>query len=163
MCGAFEGEYMSKITNYMRIRECAFGVQPGDPAFKIATNFCASFEIGKKEGKDYWLEGTRTDAGEFVFNGRLFTKDKATGVVIDSFPKGDAPAGWTKRPRVDSEGYELVGSDDIVIFGYKVDGPTCHVTVNLYSAAGDIVAECLGDELRVYMGPLRFGANPPIE
>jgi hypothetical protein len=140
-------------------------VRPGDPALCISTNICDWFELGEPAGQDYWLEGEVVD-DEFIFNGRLFLPGIAqAGTIIDNFPKGPTPTGWTKRPRVDEEGYELESGGNI-LFGYRVadialpGGKTariCFVTVNIYSAGGDLVAESLGDEFRLHRSPASIG------
>lgn len=114
-------------------------VQPGDPEFLLMSNHCDYFEIGEKGGNDIWLEGIIVD-GEHIFNGRIYLHDKGMGTIVDTFPKGPTPTGWTKRPRLDSEGYELLDSRGEVVFSYKVNGKSCTVEVNLYSADGTIAA-----------------------
>jgi hypothetical protein len=73
-------------------------VRPGDPAFTVGTNICDWFELGTKAGADYWLEGQIVGEGEYLFNGRLFLPGVTeAGTLIDNFPKGPTPKGWTKR------------------------------------------------------------------
>jgi hypothetical protein len=72
------------------------------------SNICDYSEIGAP-GDDIWLEGQIVEE-EFIFSGRLFLHDGSAGTIIDGFSKGPVPAGWTKRPRVDGEGYELLNS-----------------------------------------------------
>lgn len=133
-------------------------VQPGDPAFVIATNVCDWFELGSKQGADYWLEGQIVGNDEFLFNGRLFLPEAAVGgTIIDSFPHGPAPRGWVKRPRADDLGYDLVSQDGIVLFGYRVENHLCVVTVNLYAADGGLVAESLPNEFRLHRHPAMIG------
>jgi len=93
-------------------------VRPGDPAFSIGTNICEYFELGKRLGDDYWLEAQIVGDAEFFFNGRIFLPGSGSGTLIDNFPKGPTPQGWTKRQR-DGQGFELV-SDATVLFGYRV-------------------------------------------
>jgi hypothetical protein len=137
------------------------GIRPGDPAFEIATNLCGRFELGMQEGTDYWLQGNIVGGTEFLFNGRLFLPDSpvAAGTIIDNFPKGATPQGWTTRPRVDGEGYELTSAAGVVIFGYRVEAHVCHVTVNIYAADGDIVAESIANEFRIYRRPINIGGS----
>src|SRR5690349_6701581 len=128
-------------------------VKPGDPAFSISTNICEYFELGRRDGADYWLEGQIVGGAEFIFNGRIFVPGiSGAGTVIDNFPKGPTPQGWTKRQRADGQGYDLF-ADGKTLFGYRVvpvpipgRGATsalCFVTANLYTAAGQTVAESL--------------------
>ncbi len=112
-----------------------FNVRPGDPAFSIFTNLTDYFQFGVPTGADMWLEGQIVD-GEFVFNGRLFMHDGTSGVLIDSFPKGPAPAGWTQRRRLQQEGYELLDSRGEVLFSYYVEDKTCYIDIDLYNADG---------------------------
>jgi len=40
------------------------------------------------------------------------------GTIIDNFPKGPDPQGWTKRPKMPyADGYELVDQKGTVLFG----------------------------------------------
>jgi hypothetical protein len=150
--------------NYSTFSRNLFNVRPGQAAFEIATNLCDQFELGARAGEDYWLEANLVDGKDFVFNGRLFLPDHETeaGTIIDNFPKSPAPMGWTKRPRADGDGYELVSPDDTVIFGYRIVDNICHVTVNIYAADGDIVAESTGDELRIYRPPMTIGRGGAV-
>ena len=135
--------------------------------FSIGTNICEWFELGAKKGTDHWLEAQIVGEGEFLFNGRLFLpRGAGGGTVIDNFPKGPAPKGWTKRARLDQQGYELV-SDGTVLFGYHVaaipipgrdtESGICFVTVNIYDVKGTIIAESLPNEFRLHRGPAMIG------
>ena len=107
--------------NYNVFRNTRFGVAQGAPAFEIATNLTNWSELGTAQGGGHWLEGNIAGEGkdEFLFNGRLFLPQQA-GAIIDNFPKNPAPQGWTKRPLLDAEGYDLVAHDGIILFRYKV-------------------------------------------
>jgi hypothetical protein len=149
------------------MRDNWINVRPGDPALVLATNVCEWFELGTREGTDYWLEAEIVGDGEFLFNGRLFLPGVAgTGTIIDNFPKGPTPSGWTRRQRVDGQGYELI-SDNNVLFGYRVV-PTpipgrsvvsnlCFVAVNIYDSKRGLVAESLPDEFRLHRHPAKIG------
>jgi hypothetical protein len=143
--------------NFSLFSKNNFNVHPGEPAFEIATNLCDWFELGIRDGNDYWLEGQIVGDGEFLFNGRLFLRNGTAGTIIDNFPRGPMPEGWTRRQRVDEEGYELISNDGVVLFGYRVHDKICHVAVNLYAVDGEIVAESVIDELRIYRPPMRIG------
>lgn len=135
-----------------------YNVRPGDPAFVIATNACDYFELGAKEGKDYWLEGNIVGDCEFLFNGRLYLpQSNIYGTVIDNFPKGPAPNGWTIRKCGDPDGYELVSQDGTVLFAHKIEENLCIVVVNIYAADGELVAESLPDQFRIHRGPATIG------
>jgi hypothetical protein len=74
-----------------------FNVRPGEPAFNVHTNLCDYFQIGQRIGDDLWLEGQIIGPeNEFVFNGRLFSKNGHVGTILDNFPKASAPEGWTR-------------------------------------------------------------------
>jgi hypothetical protein len=143
--------------NYNVFQRNSFNVRPGDPAFEIATNLCDVFELGTEGGNGHWLHAHIVE-GEFLFSGRLFARGRLAGTVLDNFPKA-TPEGWTRRQRVDGEGYELVDKDGMVLFGYRVDNKVCRVTVNIYDSSGEIVAESAPDELRVYQPPMRIGRS----
>jgi hypothetical protein len=144
--------------------------KPGDPAFAIATNITNWFNLGEKNGQDFWLEGEIVGDGEFLFNGRLFLPHghaSSAGTIIDSFPKAPAPLGWTKQPRIEEDGYNLISDDGkTILFGYRIieyqipstkPNRICLVTANIYTANGLLVAESLPDQLRLYRGPLQMG------
>jgi hypothetical protein len=114
-----------------------FGTAPDGWYFDVLTNICSGFEMGTERGEDVWLQGKVID-GQFIFNGRLFTKSGQVGAIFDSFPARQAPEGWTQRRRIDVEGYELVNIDGEVIFSYRVDGKGCTVDVDLYKADGSL-------------------------
>lgn len=113
----------------------------GSRGFNLLTNFCDYFELGSESGSDVWLKGEMVGPEkEFVFNGRLFHKGGQGGVVLDNFPKA-VPEGWTKRPSMDCEGYDLFDDKGELIFGYRVgsDG-VCAVDVSLYKEDGVVAA-----------------------
>lgn len=118
------------------------GIRVGDGSrkmFNIHSNLTDNFEIGEKANNDIWLHGKVID-GDFVFNGRLYLKSGQSGTLIDNFPKGDTPDGWSQRRRLDVEGYELLDERGECIFAYRVEGNVCFVDVSLYNAAGALVA-----------------------
>ena len=132
-------------------------VRPGDPAFVVATNVCDYFELGNRGGDDYWLEGLIV-TGEFLFNGRLYLPDRrVSGVIIDNFPKGPIPHGWTRRQHLDEEGYDLVSDDGTILFGYHVQGVLCMVTVNIYAKDGGLVAESRPEDFHLHRHPATIG------
>ena len=142
-------------------------VKPGDPAFSIGRNICEWFGLGQRAGTDHWLEGNIVNGAEFVFNGRIFLASGGpAGTLIDNFPKGPMPNGWTKRPRVDQTGWELV-CDGTVLFGFRVidfsiagtstASSICLVTVNIYNSKGELVAESFPEEFRIHKGPAQIG------
>jgi hypothetical protein len=145
-----------------------FNVRPGDAAFIIGTNACDWFDLGVRGGTDYWLEGEIVNGTEFLFNGRLFLPTPGQGgTIIDNFPKGPIPYGWTKRSRVDCTGYDLVSQNGTILFGYRAAsylaaGPQTEsliglVTVNIYAADGGLVAESLPDQFVLLRHPATIG------
>ncbi|MCW0047392.1 hypothetical protein OIU13_12725 [Brevundimonas sp. BT-123] len=132
-------------------------VSPGDRAFNIRSNMCDYFRLGIEDGNDVWLEG-RIVGTEFVFNGRLFLHNGEQGTVIDNFPKGPSPAGWSQRRKGDAEGYELLDDRGEVVFSYHVDDKTCVIDVNLYKADGSLAAHGGQDGLIVHV-PAMIGQN----
>jgi hypothetical protein len=125
------------------------GPKKGDPAFEIGSNYYGPFQIGFRNGDDHWLQGLILGGPEFLFNGRVFLPQGAVGTVIDNFPKGPIPDGWTQRRIPSEEGYELVDGTGKTLFGYRVHDKLCRITVNLYSADGRLIAESLPDEFRL--------------
>ena len=117
------------------IKNSSFGVRPGDAAFSVLTNKCDYFRIGTEHGDDVWLEGKIVE-GDFIFNGRIFMHNGEGGTVIDNFPKGPAPEGWTREPRTDGDGYTLRDPRGELVFSYKVHGKTCVVDLDLYRSNG---------------------------
>jgi len=50
--------------------------------------------------------------------GNLLPGVPGHGTIIDNFPKGPDPQGWTKRPKMPyADGYELVDQKGTVLFG----------------------------------------------
>lgn len=134
-------------------------VPDGTPQFAISSNLIPFFEIGLPDGSDLWLKGDIVGDGEFIFNGRIhLSAQRGAGTVIDNFPKGPAPHGWTKRPNLNGNGFELV-SDGTILFGFEVlPNNTCHVTVNLYGEDGTLVAESTPETLKFHRGvPMILG------
>lgn len=76
------------------------------------------------------------------------------GTIIDNFPKSPTPYGWTKRPRVGDDGYDLVSDEAAILFGYKIESGDCLVTVNIYSADGQLMVESLPGGLLLRGGSL---------
>lgn len=139
-------------------------VRWGDPAFSVATNLCDYFSLGTEEGEGHWIEGQMVGPDkEIVFNGRIFfppsnAAEAVNGEIIDNFPRGPVPAGWTRYQR--DNGYDLVDRNGRTLFGYTVgDDGTCVVTVNIYTAEGELAAESTDGSLLVHKGPARLGRN----
>lgn len=123
-----------------------------DRGFKVASNTVDYFEIGALPHTKYFLKGEMVGPDEeFLFNGILFLPDVSkSGMIIDNFPKGPLPKGWTKEPLVDAEGYSL--TDDktgTIIFGYRTIENICYVITNIYDENGIIMAETAGDDFLV--------------
>jgi hypothetical protein len=145
-----------------------FNVRRGDPAFIIGTHAYDWFDLGVREGTNYWLQVEIVNGTEFLFNGRLFLPTPGHGgTIIDNFPKGPIPDGWTKRSHVDSTGYDLVSWNGTVLFGYRA---ACYliaglqkeslvglVTVNIYAADGGLVAESLPNRFVLLRHPATIG------
>ena len=152
------GEKNLALTPIVTMSGNRFNVMPGQPAFTVASNLCDYFELGAKAGTDHWLEA-QIIATEFLFNGRLhLPQNGGSGTIIDNFPKGPAPAGWTKRQRAHGAGYELISTSGITLFGYEVlPGNVCKVTVNLYAEDGGLVAESTRNDFVIYRRPAMIG------
>jgi hypothetical protein len=134
-------------------------IRPGSAAFILSNNACDYFELGERTGADHWLEGRIDPADGFVFDGRVFPPDGGEPVSFRNFPKGEAPAGWTRAPLARGEGYELV-RDGVVLFGFEVlAGKLCRVLANIYAADGALVAESRDDRFEVRLGPALIGRN----
>jgi hypothetical protein len=148
-----EHEAMGKIArNWIHIR-------PGSPAFVISNNACDYFELGERDGGDFWLEGRVDGAGEFVFDGRVFAQASDEAVTLENFPKGKAPAGCTMQPLAEGEGFEIV-RDGVVLFGFEVlKGKLCRVISNIHAADGALVAEARDDRFELYRGPALIGRS----
>jgi hypothetical protein len=117
----------------------SFGVSPGEKGFDLHSNICDYFEIGLQNGEDVWLQGQIVE-GEFVFNGRIFLRGGSSGTIIDNFPRAELPDGWTKKPNLSSDGYQLEDENGETVFGYEVIGNTCNVQLNLHDANGELAA-----------------------
>src|ERR1700730_10508534 len=114
----------------------------------VASNIVNYFEVGESPRTKYFLRGEMAGPdNDFLFNGILFLPDGAgSGTIIDNFPKGPIPKGWTKHPYVDGEGYKLTHTETgKIIFGYQTIENVCHVTTNVYNENGMIIAETKGN------------------
>lgn len=120
------------INNWINVRK-------GDRAFNILSNMCDYFQLGLESSGDIWLEGKIVE-GEFIFNARLFLHDGDYGTLIDNFPKGPTPQGWTQNRRLDCEGFELLDNRGETVFKYHVDENVCHIDVNLFKADKTLAA-----------------------
>lgn len=142
------------------LRGNSINVRPGDPQFDLHTNKCDYFSLGTKQGADVWIEGeivSGSDGPEFVFNGRLFCANGGQATVIDSFPKSDPPAGWTKHPRMDGAGYTLMDSQGETVFGFRVEANVCKVELGLHKADGTIAAGPGQGGLLIEISPAMIG------
>jgi hypothetical protein len=128
----------------------------------VGSNITDGFEVGRPGQTKYHLIGRLAGPQEeYLFNGTLYLPDGgAAGTVIDNFPKGPVPNGWTRRQRADDKGYELVSDSGVVIFGYRVEGDRCFVTTNLYDEKGNMIAQATEESL-IINGPCTFG-DPPV-
>lgn len=130
--------------------------------FNIASNIVPYFEIGELPDTKYFLKGETVGPDEeFLFNGVLFLQDgDKSGKIIDNFPKGPIPKGWTKEPLVDAEGYKLTDNNTgAIIFGYRVIEQICYVITNVYNENGIVIAEANGNNLLIHKGPALIGRN----
>lgn len=119
------------------------GVVSGEAAFDLMSNRCDFFEIGEEAGEDVWLQGVVAgDEGqeEFVFNGRLFSKNGGSATLIDGFPKSDPPAGWSKHPDINGDGWELRDEAGETVFGFSKVDNICFVKLGLHNADGAFAA-----------------------
>ena len=114
------------------------------------------------------MEGEIVDGAEFIFNARLFLLTPGHGgTILDNFPKGPIPDGWTKRSRIDGTGYDFVSQNGSVLLGYRAanyllaglqaESLICLVTVNVYAADGGLVAESLPDQFALLRHPATIG------
>ena len=126
--------------------------------FNIHSNQVRGFEIGEEGVTAYYLSGEvvgQDEEEEFLFNGKLFLPNaEPGGIIIDSFPKAEAPQGWEKRHSIDPVGWDLVHRNTgTVILGFRERGDICDVTTNVYDENGEVVAECAEDTLKIHRGP----------
>ena len=82
------------------------------------------------------------------------------GTVIDNFPKGPTPNGWTQARRADVEGYTLLDPRGELVFSYRIDGETCVVDLNLYQKNGSPAVHG-GQGGLVVEVPILFGRRRP--
>ena len=125
--------------------------------FDFHTNQCDYLALGNPDGLDVWLEGEIV-SDEFVFNGRLFMKNGTSGTVIDNFPKGPTPEGWSQSRSLHEDGYELRDPNGELVFSYRIADKVCFVKVNLYKADGSVAAFGGQGELISYV-PISLGRN----
>jgi hypothetical protein len=139
----------------------------GGRGFNVASNLVPNFEIGElphegtnRLGTTYFLKGEMVGPDEeFLFNGVLFLPDASkSGTIIDNFPKGPTPKGWTMEPLIDAEGYKLRDNKTgAIIFGYQVIENVCHVITNIYDDNGVLIAEATVNDFLIHRAPARCG------
>ena len=146
----------------MVLKDVVVNARPGEPQFDVHTNRCDYFLLGTKQGADVWIEGAIVNGAqgpEYIFNGRLFCADGGQATIIDSFPKSDPPAGWSKHPRMDGPGFTLVDAKGETVFGYRVEGNVCTMELGLHKADGTVAAGPGQGGLFVNVTPAMIGRN----
>jgi hypothetical protein len=138
----------------MEISGTYLAVQPGEPAYKVASNFTNYVELGARGRTDYYLEA-RIDDGRFVVDAVL--QDPSTGRAVNVEDNVPTDSGVTRRDRPD--GFDIVNGTGHVLLGLDIDGPVAHLRGRITTAAGEVVAEDDADDFLVHRGPMVLGRS----
>jgi hypothetical protein len=141
-----------------------FNVRPGDPAFIIGTHACDWFDLGVRDGTDYWLQGEIVDGTEFLFKGDYFCLHPA---IVEPSSTIFQRVQYLTAGRSDRVSTAQGTTWYTVLFGYRA---ACYliaglqkeslvglVTVNIYAADGGLVAESLPNRFVLLRHPATIG------
>lgn len=127
-------------------------VQPGQKAFKIASNFTNYLEIGAKGITDFYLEA-KVENDEFIFNAIIYDpKSKEYCRIINNFPEKSE-----FRKEMTLYGYNIFSKTGELLFGIEAQEEICYLKGKIYSANGEVVAEGKDNDYLIYRGPATIG------
>ena len=129
-------------------------VQPGEKAFKVASNFTNYIELGAKGITHYYLEG-KVESDEFVINASLLdARGKASCHIVNNFPQ---PPGCTKD--MTRNGYRILSESGDLILAIEVNDKICLLRGTIYDSVGGIVAKYQDEDFLVFQGPAVLGKS----
>jgi hypothetical protein len=128
-------------------------VQPGDPAYKVASNYTNYLELGTPGQTAYHLVA-RIEEGEFLVTAQLVNPADGTVQIVDNFP--ETSEGLERR--MTSTGYQIVGPSGNLVLGIELlDERTCLLRGTIVDKSGEVVAKDEGDDFLVFRGPAILG------
>lgn len=147
---ATEGDHPMTVT----MRGNFIFVQPGQKAYKVASNFTNYLELGLLGGTDYYLLA-RVENDEFLIDAQLHEPNTGAAVEIkDNFPIGDA----VTREMLPN-GYRVLDSTGELMIGIEVDDNICMIRGRITAGDGSIIAESSQDDFLIYRGPAVLGKS----
>lgn len=149
MAGAAGGRTMSVIMkgNYIF-------VQPGEKAFKVASNFTNYLELGAQGITDYYLEA-QIGNGEFVVNAILLDlHGRVACRIANNFPEKSEC-----RREMTRSGYRILSISGELLLGIEAPENVCLLRGTIYDAKGGIVARDREDDFLIYHGPAILGKS----
>lgn len=129
-------------------------VEPGQKAYKVASNFTNYLELGLLGGTDYYLLA-RVETDEFLIDAQLHEPNSGAAVEIkDNFPVGEI------LPReMLPNGYRILDTRGELLIGIEVDGNICMIRGRISAVDGSIIAESSEDDFLIYRGPAVLGKS----
>jgi hypothetical protein len=131
-------------------------VQPGQTAFKVASNFTNYLELGVAGATDYYLEA-RIEGEEVLINAVLVDpQSKSTCRVVNNFPERSSC-----RREMTPHGYRILSPSGELLLGIELDVRTrvCHLRGTVYDAKGNVIARDDGDDFLIHHGPAVLGRS----
>ncbi|MBI4601107.1 MAG: hypothetical protein HY721_04015 [Planctomycetes bacterium] len=131
-------------------------VQPGQKAFKVASNFTNYLELGVAGATDYYLEAW-VEGGEVFINATLVDPQaKSFCRVVNNFPERSSC-----RREMTRQGYRILSQSGQHLLGIELDVSTnvCHLRGTIYDAKGNVIAQDDGDDFLIHHGPAILGRS----
>jgi hypothetical protein len=130
-------------------------VQPGEKAFKVASNYTNYVELGQPGITDYALQA-RVQDDEFVINADFVDPEGRERVnVAENVPQS---SGLSRRMLVN--GYRIEDEAGRLVLGLEVlPDDVCVIRGAVYDSRGDVVAESRDDDFIIHRGPAVIGKS----
>jgi hypothetical protein len=129
-------------------------VQPGEPAYKVASNFTNYVQLGVRGSTDYYFEA-RIDDGRYVIDANLWDPSAERTVTVEDNHPTDVDVTRTDR----SNGFDIVDGTGHVVLGLDVVDLVAHLRGRIVTPTGDVVAEDDGDDFLIHHGPMVLGRS----
>lgn len=129
-------------------------VQPGQKAFKVASNYTNYIELGVRGLTPYYFEG-RIENDEFVINATLLDQHGRTVCeIVNNFPQGEGC-----RKKMTPYGYVIADGQGNHLIEIRVEENICFLKGTVYGAGGEVIARDHNHDFLVYRGPLVLGKS----
>lgn len=129
-------------------------VEPGQKAYKVASNFTNYLELGLLGGTDYYLLA-RVENDEFLIDAQLHEPNSGAAVEI----KDNFPAGEILPREMLPNGYRILDTRGELLIGIEVDGNICMIRGRISAVDGSIIAESSKDDFLIYRAPAVLGKS----